>query len=211
MKRIVRLTENDLSRIVKRVLLEQNDPSLDTCDWFIPDTYLIDNRKGELQMTNVRPGQWVVTKFSNPNDATSPTRNIAITVPLSNQLQVIWNSQTKSISLTGPSLIGMSAYNTIFGTNKNATDCFVLCETQSNDGPKLSVGIIKLNKSNNLPVGNTTEVRLQNGAVITYRNSHYVGRKRRYDKDNSLNTGRVYGTIEIGQNFTFNEFQRKCK
>jgi hypothetical protein len=205
MKRIVRLTENDISRIVNKVLIEQTEPNL-SCDWFIMDTNLIDNQKGELHMSKVG-NNWLIKKF---NTNTQLPQLITLNVPLKNQLQVSWNSQNKNIVLSGPSLIGMRSYNILFNENNDIQDCKVLYEIQTNEGPQLVQGTIKLKKQENQPnIGNM--VRLQNGAILTFGN-YFSGRKRNLEDEKPLGLKRIFGTLEIeGDQYRFNGVQKKCK
>ena len=207
MKRIVRLTENDLSRIVKRVLVEQSTPPLN-CDWFIMDTNLIDGQKGELQITSLGSGRWSIQK-NTPNSNPS---QINLTVPQVNQLQVSWNRTNKQITLTGrQTLNGMNAYNTLFNESNTATDCKVMYEIQTNQGPQLFAGTLKLETSNVQPKFLNNQVRLQNGAIITYGSDCFVGRKRRYNDDSPAQRGTVYGYIGSKGVSSFNDRQKSCQ
>ena len=207
MKRIVRLTENDLSRIVKKVLLEQSTPPLE-CNWFISDTNLIDGQTGELHLVALGSGRWRLRKYS-PNNPLPV--DINLTVPQTNQLQVSWDNTNKQIVLTGSqTLNGMNAYNTLFNESNTATDCKVLYQKQTNEGPQLFAGTLKLETSNQQPRLLNNQVRLQNGASITFSNDYFVGRKRRYGNETQADRGIVYGYIISKGVTSFNDYQKKC-
>ncbi len=206
MKRIVSLTENDINKLVKKILNEQNEPPLN-CDWFMMDTNLLDGQKGEIQIMRLdNNGNWRLQKTTN--NTTRPVI-VNLTVPQKNQLQVSWDSANKRIVLSGPSLIGMRSYNTLFNENTTEQDCKVLYEIQTNEGPQLVQGTIKLKKQENQPnIGNM--VRLQDGATLTFGN-YFSGRKRNLQDEKSLGLRRLFGTLEIeGDQYKFNGLQKKC-
>ena len=217
MKRIVRLTENDLNRIVKKVLLEQDAPPLGDCDFFIMDTKLLDGNLGELHMFQTRPGDWRLQKFIRGN--MNPTQK-QIRIPQLDEIEVEWDSQRKQIKLTGQSLLGLKAYNLVF--NQNADEYSGKIIYASNQNPSeyggrrsqfILAGTVKLNITEEQPKLLNNSVKLKNGAKIKKSHSYFIGRSGKYKTNKTLsinNLDRVYGAIEIDGIGEFNNGQRKC-
>jgi hypothetical protein len=182
MKKIIRLTENDLARIVKRIIKETESPELE-CDWFISDTTLLDGVKGELHFTEKSKGFWYVQKFSNVSDDTDFTE-ATITIPQLKEIEVEWDEDEEKIKLVNKSLDGLDAYNKLHNTNYDAYSCKLLFASESypsNYGVSRSQyihsGEVFLIDDENKPKTTPNEVKLQDGAVIAFDVSYYVDKK----------------------------------
>lgn len=207
MKKIIRLTESDLARIVKRVIRESKvGPELN-CDWFITDTTLFDGVKGELHMTEKSRGEWVLEKYNNPNDVTSFTEK-TIEIPQSSEIEVEWDDETENIKLVGNGLKALDAYNILYNTNESAESCNVLFASDSYPseyGKSRSqyinagkISVLKNEKPSILPVD---LVKLKDGATAIYGESIFFDKKA-FKKE--------YYHLKLNINTNFSSSLKKC-
>lgn len=207
MKKIIRLTESDLAKIVKRVIKESKVNPERNCNWYITDTTLLDGVKGDLHMTERSKGIWILEKYNNPNYATPPFKK-NIEVPPPSEIEVEWDDEIENIRLVGNGLKALNAYNVLFNTSESPESGKVLFTTDSypskygiERAQYIIAAKIVVSKSEKPSIFPMELVKLKDGATAIFDKSIFFDRKM-FKKE--------YYHLNLIYNENFQNSIRKC-